>query len=218
MRAIILFSGGLDSTLLLAMAIKQGRECITLSFDYGQRHCCELKAAKEIASYYNVEHRIIKISPEAFGRSSLVTDLMPLTNRTKEEMATNGIPNTYVPARNTLFLAYAMGQAELLNAEEIYFGCNLLDRNPYVDCRPEYLQAIQGVMNLATQQAVEGKAPTLVTPLINWDKERIAKEALAIGVPIEKTWSCYAPTDQLLPCGVCDACVLRREALENQMN
>lgn len=214
MKAIILLSGGLDSTVVLALAIEQGRECVCLSFDYGQRHKIELERARAIAARYHCHHRIVTIDPATFSNTSLVDQKAVPKGRTLEEMRTQGIPSTYVPGRNTLFLAYAAGQAEIYGAAEIWTGPNLLDHNPYPDCRPEFYAAFQGLLNLATKQAVEGAPPQIRTPLIEWDKTRIVQEAKRLGVPIELTWSCYAPQEDLTPCGACDACKIRLAALE----
>jgi len=211
-KAIILFSGGLDSTVLLAMAHEKQRTCIAVSFDYNQRHKIELTHAKIIAAQYGCEHRIIKIDREIFSGSALVNDAPVAKNRSAEEIARSGTPSTYVPARNTLFLAYATAIAETTQAGEIYFGPNALDCLPYIDCRPAYIQAYQQVLNLATKEAIEGTPPQLLTPLINWDKKRIVQEGLRLGVPLHLTYSCYDPVNDL-PCEQCDACVLRKEAL-----
>lgn len=210
-KAIILFSGGLDSTVILALALAQKRQCYALSFDYGQRHRQELKCAQTIAAHYGVSHQIIFIDPMAFGQSSLVSDLEAPHSRTLEQIAHQGIPNTYVPARNTLFLAYALGQCELHQANEIYFGSNCLDALCYPDCQPAYLDAFQHIMWLATKQAVEGQAPQLLTPLLHWDKSQIVQQGRELGAPLELTWSCYCPSDQGRPCHTCDACILRAE-------
>jgi 7-cyano-7-deazaguanine synthase len=210
MKAIVLLSGGLDSTVSLAVALSQGRECHAISFNYGQRHQIELEAAKAVVAHYSIEHSIISIEPTAFGRSSLVTNLSVPKNRSFEEMEI-GIPNTYVPARNTLFLAYATGKAELINAEEIFFGANIMDRTGYPDCRPEYLSTFQKLLNLSTKQAVEGKAPQLVTPLAELDKEAIISLGNKLEAPMHLSLSCYDPINNGSHCGSCDACILRRQ-------
>lgn len=214
MSAVILFSGGLDSTVMLAMALEQGKKCYAISFDYGQRHRVELNAAQEIAEYYAVYHRIISIDLSHFNRTSLITQKLAVPkDRTTQQIAEGGIPSTYVPARNTLFLAYALAQAEFLGANEIYFGCNLMDCVPYPDCRPEFIRSFQSVMNCATKQSIEGNAPRLITPLITWDKHRIVREGLALNAPLHLTFSCYDPSPIGKPCLRCDACVLRNSCL-----
>lgn len=213
MKAVVLLSGGLDSTVSLAMAKEKGRECLALSFNYGQRHLVELEYAKKIASHYHVAHKIIIIDRSSFDHSSLVTAADVPKNRTEKEISESGVPNTYVPARNTLFLAYAAAQAEIFGASEIYAGPNLLDRKPYPDCRPEFYTAFQQVLNLATKQAIEGNAPRLITPLIDLTKKEIVAEAKRLQVPIESTFSCYDPSPKGTPCTACDACILRSQAL-----
>lgn len=215
MQAIILLSGGIDSTVVLALALEAKRSVTALSFDYGQRHRKELEHAKQIARYFKVDHRIIKIDPAIFAKTSLVGSMDVPKDRNLETIANSGIPSTYVPARNTLFLAYAIGQAEIFEAQEIYAGPNLLDRNPYPDCRPEYYEAFQRVIDLATKQAVEGRAPKLITPLIDLDKASIVQEGKRLHVPFEMTFSCYSPTVRGEPCKRCDACLIREEALSN---
>lgn len=214
MKAIILLSGGLDSTVMLAQALQQGRECFALSFDYGQRHKIELNAAKRIAAFYHVPHRTITIDPASFDKSSLVTSLAVPKDRTAQQISNGGIPNTYVPARNTLFLAYAVGQAEILEAGEIHVGFNAMDHNPYPDCRPEFLQAFQSVVNLATKQGVEGRAPRLMTPLIDLNKTEIFRLGMSLNAPTHLSFSCYDPTIEGTPCQRCDACILREAALK----
>ncbi len=211
MKAIILLSGGLDSTVMLAKALSEGRKCHALSFDYGQRHKLELTAAAEIASYYGVPHTVIAIDPKSFAGSSLVSDLPIPQNRNSEEISQGGIPNTYVPARNTLFLAYALGQAEILLAEEIYFGANAQDILPYPDCRPAFIAAFQALIQVSTKQAIEGRPPKLITPLIAWTKKEIAACGRSLNAPLHLTLSCYRPVSLREPCGSCDACILRSQ-------
>lgn len=216
MKAIVLFSGGLDSTVLLAMVLQAGRTCLALSFNYGQRHIHELDAAHRIASHYKTEHKIITIEPQHFSNTSLLsTDEVP-KNRSAEDIKAAGIPSTYVPARNTLFLAYALGQAEILGAQEIYFGANALDSHPYPDCRKEYIDAFQVLMQLATKQAVEGNAPRIVAPFLKYDKVDIIHLGHLLGAPMELSFSCYSPIDKSIPCETCDACNLRREGFAKQ--
>lgn len=214
MKAVILLSGGLDSCVILAMALEKGRECHAISFDYGQRHKIELESAKAITKYYQVSHRIIQIDPTTFSNSALVSGSSIPKNRTSQEIAKGGIPNTYVPARNTLFLAYALGQAEILEAQEIYAGPNALDSLPYPDCRPQFIESFQALINVATKQAIEGNPPRLLTPLIDWDKAKIIKHGLMIHAPLELTMSCYDPSPQGKICSVCDACILREEGFK----
>jgi 7-cyano-7-deazaguanine synthase len=213
-KAIILYSGGLDSTVMLAMALAAGRICYALSFDYQQRHAQELHAAKLLTAHYRVPHQIVKIDAPAFTTSALVSKQPIAQGRTQADIRAGGIPSTYVPARNALFLAFAMSQAEMVAADEIYFGCNALDYVPYVDCRPAFIEAFQAMMNLATKQAIEGHPPQLVTPLIELDKSAIVRKGIELNVPLALTWSCYSPTSAGKPCTLCDACRLRLEALE----
>ncbi len=210
-RAVILFSGGLDSTVMLAKALAAGRECLAITFDYKQRHYLEIGAAKQIADYYGIAHKIISIDPRTFARSSLISHDDVPKNRNSSEIMEGGIPSTYVPGRNTLFLAYAVGHAEVFDASEIHFGANGSDNLPYPDARPEYIQAYQVVINLATRQAVEGHPPQLITPFLSMHKEQIVKEGLRLNAPIHLTFSCYDPPGDNVHCGHCDACYLRKE-------
>lgn len=212
-KAIVLLSGGLDSAVVLGIAKHLDRDCLALSFDYGQRHKVELEAAKKIAAHYTTPHKLIVIDTKAFGNSSLVSDIHVPKDR-KAEDRQKGTPNTYVPARNSLFLAFAMAQAELWQAEEIYIGANALD-NAYPDCRQGFIEAFQGLLNIATAQALAGNAPKLVAPLIAWNKAQIIAEGKKLNVPLEKTFSCYDPTRQGTPCNRCDACVLRAEGFKD---
>lgn len=214
MKAVILLSGGLDSTVMLAKAREQGRECYALSFNYGQRNKVELESAKAIAHHYRIPHRIIIIDPVSFDKSSLVTSRAVPKDRTAQAIATGGIPSTYVPARNTLFLAYALGQAEILEAQEIHVGFNALDRLPYPDCRMEFVQAFQALIQVATKQSVEGKVPKLITSLIELDKTQIIRQGQVLNAPLHLTFSCYDPTPDAMPCRRCDACILRQNAFD----
>lgn len=214
-KAIILFSGGVDSTVLLALALSRGLECHTISFDYGQRHICELDAAAQIANYYGVSNQRIKIDVQTFEapsikKSSLIsTQLEVPQHRSLDEIARSGIPNTYVPARNTLFLSYALAICETRDAQEIHYGANAVDHSGYPDCRIEYVQAFQQMVNCATQQAVEKSPPQIVTPLIDMSKREIFDLAFSLKAPLKLSWSCYQPTADQKPCGACDACILR---------
>lgn len=213
MKAIVLFSGGLDSTVMLSLALAEKRSCLALSFDYGQRHRIELEYAKKITLLLGVEHKIIRIDPSTFSNSSLVTDTPVPLNRTLNEIDSSPIPSTYVPARNTLFLAYAVGQAEMRQAQEIYFGPNAQDHKNYVDCRPVFVDAYQNLIQVATLQACSGYAPKLVAPLIHLNKREIVSLGKTLKAPIEMSWSCYNPTKELTPCNRCDACAIRQDAL-----
>jgi 7-cyano-7-deazaguanine synthase len=219
MKAIVLLSGGLDSTVLLAMAIQQGRECMALSYDYGQRHQVELKSAQAVSAYYGCPHRLIRIDPSVFEGSSLIKKASCRDSALSLPSTDQPIPNTYVPARNTLFLSYAMGLAEALEVQEIYYGPNSLDYSAYPDCRPEFVAAFQAVLNCSTKQAQGGNPPRLTAPLIHWDKARIIKEGIALHAPLHLTHSCYDPDSSGQPCHACLACNLRREGfLANGMD
>lgn len=214
-KAIVLLSGGLDSAVVLGIAKSLNRDCLALSFDYGQRHKIELEAAKKIAAYYQTTQKLIILPTATFENSSLVSNLDVPKDRTTSEMQT-ATPSTYVPARNSLFLAFAMAQAEAFHADEIYIGANALD-SPYPDCRPQFIQAFQDLLNVATAQALQGKAPRLIAPLMAWNKRRIIAEGKKLKVPLELSFSCYDPTPTHLPCQRCDACVLRREGFKENV-
>lgn len=208
MKAIILLSGGLDSAVILAQALEQKKQCIALTFDYGQLHRVELEFARKIAAHYGTPQHVISIDNTVFTTSGLVNDNMTIPqDRTASEIAIAGTPPTYVPARNTIFLSYALGLAEMYQADEIHYGANALD-NAYPDCLPAYVHAFQQVMNVATQQAVEGHPPRLIAPLLHLNKKQIATEALRLGVPLNDTFSCYRPVNGKA-CNHCDACHLR---------
>ncbi len=207
---IALLSGGLDSSTAAAMAIEQGKVVIGLSFNYGQRHHKELEAAKSIANFLCIaEHHILNINLSLWGGSSL-TDMSQ--EIPKEGIQKDIIPNTYVPCRNTVFIAIGLSLAEARGANQLILGINAMDYSGYPDCRPDYLEAYQDLANLASKSGREGKGTKLWAPLINWNKKDIAKEALRLGLPIEKTWSCYAGREKA--CGKCDSCRLRDEALK----
>jgi 7-cyano-7-deazaguanine synthase len=193
------------------MAKAKGHHCTALSFEYGQRNRVELDAAKEICRHYNVPHRMIRIDPLTFDRSSLVAPIPMAKNRTVEEIVSSpkAIPNTYVPARNTLFLAYAMGHAEIFDASEIYFGPNRYDI-VYPDCSKVYLETFQRLLEVATRHAVCGSPPRLCAPLIDCSKKEIVEIGHRLGAPLHLTLSCYDPQPHRVHCGGCDACVLRR--------
>jgi 7-cyano-7-deazaguanine synthase len=209
-RAVVLFSGGLDSTTLLAIALHDGYEVYALSFRYGQRHALELKAAQTIAAELDVaEHRVFEIDLRAFGGSAL-TDDIPVPKGRNASAMTRDIPVTYVPARNTVFLALALAWAETLSAVDIFIGVNALDYSGYPDCRPEFIEAFQHMADLATKAGVEGRQKLRIhTPLIRLHKSEIIRKGLGLGVDYSKTVSCYDPLPDSLACGECDACVLR---------
>lgn len=208
-RAVVLLSGGLDSATAAAQAVADGFEVTALSFRYGQRHDRELEAAKEIAAELGLEeHVFVEVDLAQWGGSSLTDKAM--TVPTQREPA-DVIPSTYVPGRNTVFIAVALSLAEAIGATAIYLGINAVDYSGYPDCRPEYLEAFQWLAGLSSKAGLEGKAPRLVAPLIMDSKVDIVRRALRLGVPIEKTWSCYQ--DGKEPCGVCDACRIRDRAL-----
>lgn len=210
LKAIVLLSGGLDSATTLAIAKDEGFQTFTLSFDYGQRHRIELDRVREISQRLGaLEHRVIDINLRQFGGSALTDAIDVPTNRSDTEMA-DGIPVTYVPARNTIFLSYALAYAEVQGAKDIFIGVNAIDYSGYPDCRPEYIAAFEKMANLATKAGVEGEGSlTIHTPLINLTKAQIIKKGLELGVDYGLTHSCYDPDDQGRACGVCDSCQLR---------
>ncbi len=206
-RAVILVSGGLDSTTVLAMAQSQGYACYTLSFDYGQRHRAELYAADKVSrALGDVEHKLVKLNLDSIGGSAL-TDMSIAV----PEEETAGIPITYVPARNTVFLSIALGWAEVLGAHDIFIGVNAVDYSGYPDCRPEYIAAFETMANLATRAGVEGQKITIHTPLMKLGKGDIILAGIALGVDYAITVSCYQATEDGLACGKCDSCRLRRQ-------
>lgn len=204
-KAVILLSGGLDSITVLAQARQQGFSCYALSFDYGQKHNVELDAAKKIAIRYAViEHKIIKLDMGTIGGSALTDDKISVPNTQQ-----NGIPVTYVPARNTVFLALALGWAEVLNAHHIFIGVNAVDYSGYPDCRPAFIEAFQNLASVATKAGVEGEELTIHTPLISLSKAEIIKTGTQLGVDYSLTISCYNANEKGMACGKCDACRLR---------
>ncbi|MCP4646235.1 MAG: 7-cyano-7-deazaguanine synthase QueC [bacterium] len=211
-RAVVLFSGGLDSTTVLAMATAAHMEVTALSFRYGQKHTLELQRAEETAISFAVkEHVIIDLDPTPFKGSSL-TDSIPVPEHTENIL--RPIPSTYVPARNTVFLSIALGIAEARNANHIFIGVNSLDYSGYPDCRPEYIDAFQLLANLATKEAVEGTPPEIHAPLLYMTKAEIIKKGIQLGVDYSKTLSCYQPNSRGESCGTCDACILRLKGFE----
>ncbi len=213
MKAVILLSGGLDSSTVLYQAKADGCECYAISFDYKQRHRRELESARAIALSAGVKaHQIVNFDLTLWGGSALTDDEMEFPiDRTLTEMSQN-IPITYVPARNTIFLSFALAYAETLEADRIYIGVNALDYSGYPDCRLDYIQAMQEVFRLGTKQGREGNAINIVTPLIELKKTEIIQLGNKLGVPWEQTWSCYAGGETA--CGVCDSCRLRLAAFE----
>ncbi|AQA19988.1 7-cyano-7-deazaguanine synthase QueC [Halioglobus japonicus] len=206
-RAVILVSGGLDSTTVLAMARAQGYACYTLSFDYGQRHRAELLAADRVSTALgDVEHKVVNLNLDAIGGSAL-TD----TDIDVPEEETQGIPVTYVPARNTVFMSIALGWAEVLGAQDIFIGVNAVDYSGYPDCRPEYIAAFEAMANLATRAGVEGQKLTIHTPLMELGKGDIIAAGLDLGVDYSLTVSCYQADADGRACGKCDSCRLRRQ-------
>ena len=212
-RAVVLFSGGLDSTTLLSKALSEGYQTYALSFDYGQRHRSELEAALKLSkSMGALDHKVIKLDLRAIGGSALTDAEIDVPEEDYQKGAVpEGIPVTYVPARNTVFLSIAMGYAEVLEADSIFIGVNAVDYSGYPDCRPEYIEAYQVMANLATKTGVEGQSIQIETPLINLSKAEIIKLGLSMGVDYSKTVSCYQANTQGLACGKCDSCRLRAE-------
>jgi 7-cyano-7-deazaguanine synthase len=210
--AIVLLSGGLDSATVLAIARAQGYEVYALSFSYGQRHAWELEAAKHVAASLSAaQHRIATIDLRAFGGSALTADIDVPKGRAPEEMS-HGIPITYVPARNTIFLSFALAWAEVLGASDVFIGVNALDYSGYPDCRPEYIEAYEKMANLATKAGVEGRQHLKIhTPLIAMTKAQIIAKGLELGVDYALTSSCYDPGPNGAPCGACDSCLLRQK-------
>ncbi|MBL6904968.1 7-cyano-7-deazaguanine synthase QueC [Gammaproteobacteria bacterium] len=210
-RAIVLVSGGLDSATCLAIAVDRGFDCYALSFDYGQRSASELDAARRVAASAKVvDHKIIDINMGTIGGSAL-TD----TDISVPEQESEGIPVTYVPARNTIFLSYALAWAEVVDAEAIFIGVNALDYSGYPDCRPEYIAAFQSLVNLATKAGVEGRVISLETPLIDLSKAEIIMTGADLNVDYAVTVSCYQADAKGYACGQCDSCRFRRKGFEN---
>lgn len=212
-NAILLLSGGLDSATTLLIAKDMGFNVHAISFDYGQRHNVELELAKRLGETYGVkEHRVATIDLHALGGSALTDeDIDVPKNRNDEEIA-GGIPITYVPARNTIFLSYALAYAEVIDANDIFIGVNAVDYSGYPDCRPEYIKAFETMANLATKAGVEGQKLTIHTPLIDLPKVDIIKRGLDFGMDYSLTSSCYDPKPNGKACGLCDSCTLRGKA------
>jgi 7-cyano-7-deazaguanine synthase len=222
-KAVVLLSGGLDSATVMAVARSQGYEVYALSFDYGQRHINELDRAKKVAGSMNAKkHLVINADLTGIGGSALTTDIeVPKKSRrtSNVERRTSEIPVTYVPARNTIFLSFALGWAEVLEAEAIFIGANAVDYSGYPDCRPEFIKAFEDMANLATKISVEGKIKFKVhVPLIELTKAEIIKKGTELGVDYSLTWSCYDPVKEegggYIPCGRCDSCIFRAKGFE----
>ncbi len=208
-KAVILVSGGMDSAVTMAIAKEQGFLCHALSVSYGQRHSAELNAANELAIIQGAaEHKTVVVDLRSIGGSALTSDIAV------PESASEGIPITYVPARNTIMLSIALGWAEVLGANDIFCGINAVDYSGYPDCRPDYVKAYESMANLATRAAVEGQRLTIHTPIIALSKADIIRKGVALGVDYAMTVSCYQATDSGLACGQCDACRLRRVGFE----
>jgi 7-cyano-7-deazaguanine synthase len=214
-RAVCLLSGGLDSSTCLAVARREGFECYALSFDYGQRHRMELDAARRVAAALGAaRHLILPVDLRVFGGSALTADIDVPKGRSQEEMG-QGIPITYVPARNTVFLSFALAWAETLEAEDIFIGVNAIDYSGYPDCRPEFIAAFERMANLATKAGVEGRTHVRIhTPLLKLSKAEIVKLAAELGLDFKLTHSCYDPDAAGRACGRCDSCLLRRKGFE----
>lgn len=208
--AVVLLSGGLDSTTLLAIALSEGYVANAMTFRYGQRHAIEIQAAERIVKHFKVaRHVIVPIDLRVFGGSALTSDVEVPKNRPIDEMS-EGIPITYVPARNTIFLSFALAFAEVLESSDIFIGVNALDYSGYPDCRPEFIQAYQNMANLATKAGVEGRQKlTIHTPLIELTKAQIIARGMELGVDYSLTHSCYDPAEEGIACGYCDSCQLR---------
>lgn len=210
-KAVVLSSGGIDSTTILAIARSEGYELFSLTFDYGQRHRHELEAAERVGRFFQVSRRLVlTIDLRAIGGSAL-TDAIAVPKDRGEEMTRGPIPVTYVPARNTIFLSYALAWAEVLGATDIFIGVNAVDYSGYPDCRPEFITAFENMANLATKAAVEGQGKLSIrTPLISLSKAEIIRTGIRLGVDYSLTHSCYDPSFEGLACGACDSCILRR--------
>lgn len=209
-KAVILVSGGLDSTTALAIARSEGYDCYTISFDYGQRHRAELLAAERTAhALGSLEHKVVRLDLQSIGGSALTDESIAVPEAEGE-----GIPVTYVPARNTIFLSIALGWAEVLGANDIFIGVNAVDYSGYPDCRPEYVAAYETMANLATKSGVEGQKLHIRAPLMRWSKGEIIRQGQALGVDYALTVSCYQANEAGEACGRCDSCRLRRAGFE----
>ncbi|HGU7213388.1 TPA: 7-cyano-7-deazaguanine synthase QueC [Legionella pneumophila] len=215
-KAVVLLSGGLDSTTILAYAKNKGYECFPISFSYGQRHSFELEAAKKVARYFDVkEHKIISLPDNMFGSSALTDASIEVPQFVDSDTNTQNIPVTYVPARNTIFLSIALGYAESIKAHDIFIGVSSIDYSGYPDCRPEYINAFETLANLATKDGVEGKKIAIHVPLINLNKAETVKLGIENGVDYSLTVSCYkADNETGAACGECDSCAFRKKGFQ----
>ncbi len=212
--AVVLVSGGLDSATILAIARDAGYDCYAMSFNYGQRHKVELESARLVSNKLGaLEHKVVHLGLNDIGGSALTDETIAVPQHQLEEIS-DGIPVTYVPARNTVFLSLALGWAEVLDAEAIFIGVNAVDYSGYPDCRPEYIEAFQTMANLATKKGVEGHLIQIKTPLINLTKAEIILKGTELGVDYAKTLSCYVPDAEGKACGLCDSCRLRQQGFE----
>jgi 7-cyano-7-deazaguanine synthase len=211
-KAVCLLSGGLDSATCLGVARRDGFDCYALSFDYGQRHAIELSAAARVAEYFHAtEHKIVKIDLRVFGASALTADLAVPKHDSVDNIG-GGIPITYVPARNTIFMSFAMAWAEVLKCSDMFIGVNAIDYSGYPDCRPEFIHAFEQMANLATKAGVEGRTRLRIhTPLAQLNKAGIVRLGAEVGLDFGLTHSCYDPEEGGRPCGRCDSCLLRRK-------
>ena len=212
-RAVVLLSGGLDSATVLAIARSGDFQVYALTIDYGQRHAVELEAAKRVATSLKVmEHKVVKVDLNAIGGSALTDEIA--VPKGGETIGSNDIPITYVPARNTVMLAIALGYAETIEADDIFLGVNAVDYSGYPDCRPAFIEAFEKLANLATKRGVEGNRMTIHAPLITLSKREIIQKGLELGVDYAMTCSCYDPEPSGHPCGECDACLIRKRAFK----
>lgn len=210
-KAVILASGGLDSTTCLAIALAKGYECYTLAFDYGQKHCAELVAAAKISRLLGAkEHKVFHLPIGDFGGSALTDGNIPVPTAT----TSSSIPATYVPARNTIFLSVALGYAEIINAFDIFMGVSAVDYSHYPDCRPEYIAQFQALADIATKTGVEGQSFNIQTPIIDLSKAETIQLGLSLGVDYSQTVSCYSANQDGLACGECDSCILRKKGFK----
>lgn len=214
-NAVVLLSGGLDSSTTLALAKERGYTPYCMSFDYGQKQLIELKSARKVKNSISpeAEHKIVKIDLKTFGNSAITDNIDVPKNRSEKEILSK-IPITYVPARNTIFLSYALAYAEVLQANDIFIGANILDYSGYPDCRPAYIEAFNIMANLATSRAVGGEKIKIHAPLIQLNKAQIIEEGLRLGIDYSMTLSCYNPDENGYSCGECDACILRLQAFK----